>query len=253
MPAFTAVPTASAACALGGDPRSGGRRRATRHDRGGLRGGRHDAPHGGRRARAPLRPASGRRAPSSPVAVIEDAAQAHGAVPGPRLARAVAYSFYPPRTSAASATAARSCTDDDGVAEIVRRLRVHGMTEMYRHVDVSQNFRMSELEAAWLRLQLPSVGHGHGAATADRRPLPRRRPAPRLAAGPPVARVPPLRVPGAATVTPRAALADAGVGTAVHYPLSIPDQPAYARFARADCPNARDWAAGACPCPASPS
>ena len=31
------------------------------------------------------------------------------------------------------------------------------MTEQYVHVDVSQNFRMSELEAAWLRLQLPRL------------------------------------------------------------------------------------------------
>ena len=37
------------------------------------------------------------------------------------------------------------------------------MTEQYVHVDVSQNFRMCELEAAWLRLQLPSLGGGQRA------------------------------------------------------------------------------------------
>ena len=35
------------------------------------------------------------------------------------------------------------------------------MTEGYVHVDVSQNFRMSELEAAWLRIQLPHLAAGN--------------------------------------------------------------------------------------------
>ena len=40
------------------------------------------------------------------------------------------------------------------------------MTEQYVHVDISQNHRMSELEAAWLRLQLPPPRRRQRAAGA---------------------------------------------------------------------------------------
>ena len=44
------------------------------------------------------------------------------------------------------------------------------MTEQYVHVEISQNHRMSELEAAWLRLQLPDLAARQrgGAAIARR-------------------------------------------------------------------------------------
>ena len=42
----------------------------------------------------------------------------------------------------------------------------------------------------------------------------------------------------------RARLADAGVGTAVHYPLALTQQPAYSDlFAGSSCPEAEAWAA----------
>jgi dTDP-4-amino-4,6-dideoxygalactose transaminase len=40
----------------------------------------------------------------------------------------------------------------------------------------------------------------------------------------------------------RDALARAGVGTAVHYPLAVTQQPAYRQFARVRCPEAEAWA-----------
>jgi dTDP-4-amino-4,6-dideoxygalactose transaminase len=39
-------------------------------------------------------------------------------------------------------------TDDDEVAELVRSLRSHGMTDRDRHVHLGYNYRMSELNAA---------------------------------------------------------------------------------------------------------
>lgn len=242
VPAFTAVPTASAVCALGAVP----------------------VPVDVDPGTATLDPAAAARAMTDrtaavlPVhlygrpalveapagsAVVEDAAQAHGAVPGPRPSRAVAYSFYPTKNLGGIGDGGAVCTDDDELAARVRRLRVHGMTEMYRHVDVSQNFRMSELEAAWLRLQLP----GLPVATERRRAIAARY----RAAAPGLAwqlddpaHVYHLCVYRAADrEADRAALAAAGVHTAVHYPLSLVDQPAYARFARGECPNAREWAA----------
>ena len=49
-------------------------------------------------------------------------------------------------------------TNQNDLADRVRRLRVHGMTAQYVHEEVSQNFRLSEVEAAWLRLALEELG-----------------------------------------------------------------------------------------------
>ena len=120
------------------------------------------------------------------------------------------------------------------------------MTEQYVHVDVSQNSRMSELEAAWLRLVLPDVRQpATPAARDDRRALPR--PPRPTCAGTPTTRATctTCASSGCPTATASARrLADAGVATAVHYPLAITQQPAYAPLhPRAPCPEAEAWAA----------
>ena len=70
---------------------------------------------------------------------------------------ATAYSFYPTKNLGGIGDGGAVVTDDDELAARVRRLRVHGMEGQYVHVDRSQNFRMSELEAAWLRLGLAGL------------------------------------------------------------------------------------------------
>ena len=40
----------------------------------------------------------------------------------------------------------------------------------------------------------------------------------------------------------RARLADLGVGTGVHYPLALTQQPAYRHLTRLPCPEAEAWA-----------
>jgi dTDP-4-amino-4,6-dideoxygalactose transaminase len=154
VPAFTAVPTAAAVCAVGAVPVFADVEPATAN----IDPLAAAAVMTERTAAiVPVhlygRPATPARIPHLPV--IEDAAQAHGAVPGPRASAAVAYSFYPTKNLGGIGDGGAVCTDDDEVAAQVRRLRLHGMTELYRHVDISQNFRMSEIEAAWLRMQLP--------------------------------------------------------------------------------------------------
>jgi dTDP-4-amino-4,6-dideoxygalactose transaminase len=117
------------------------------------------------------------------------------------------------------------------------------MTELYRHVDISQNFRMSDLEAAWLRLHLPLLG----AATDRRRQIAAhyRTLAPQLdwqlTHRDHVYHLCVFKATDRERT--RAALADAGVGSAVHYPASLPEQPAYRHFTRQPCPVAADWAA----------
>jgi dTDP-3-amino-3,4,6-trideoxy-alpha-D-glucose transaminase len=177
------------------------------------------------------------------IAIIEDAAQAHGAAAHRGGSAATAYSFYPTKNVGGIGDGGAVGTADAELAAAIRRRRTHGMTEQYVHVDVSQNFRMSELEAAWLRLQLVDFR----ASTERRRTIARhyRDSAPHLAwqSDHPdhvfhlcVARF-------SDRDRARGELAAAGVGTAVHYPLAITQQPAYLDLSRRDCPRAERWAA----------
>jgi dTDP-3-amino-3,4,6-trideoxy-alpha-D-glucose transaminase len=249
VPAFTAVPTASAVCAVGAVPVPVDVEAAT-------------AALDGDAARAALTPRTkavvpvhlyGRPAgvPDLGVSVLEDAAQAHGALDG-ITGRGAVYSFYPTKNVGGIGDGGVLVTDDDGVAALARRLRVHGMTEQYVHTEISQNFRLSELGAAWLRLALPGVA----AANARRREiaLAYRRAASHLCwpADHPrhvyhlcVARV-------ADRDGVRARLAAAGVATAVHYPLALTQQPAYQPFTRRPCPEAEAWAASCVTLPCFP-
>jgi dTDP-3-amino-3,4,6-trideoxy-alpha-D-glucose transaminase len=180
--------------------------------------------------------------PPTDLPIVEDAAQAHGAISDHRRSAAVAYSFYPTKNLGGIGDGGAVVTGDGGRADLVRLLRVHGMTEMYVHEAVSQNFRMSELEAAWLRLALPGLHPGN----ARRREIAARY---RTAAPDLVWQASSDRHVHHLCVARvgdrdgfRAALAAAGVATAVHYPLAITQQPAYRRFARTPAPRAEAWA-----------
>ena len=134
-------------------------------------------------------------------------------------------------------------TSDAALAEHVRRLRVHGMTQQYVHEDISQNFRMSEVEAAWLRLSLDRltddnarrrtiVAHYRASAPALRWQSPHAAHVYHLCV---------MRSPSRQLV--RDDLAARGVATAVHYPLAVDEQPAYRHFATGPRPESKGWAA----------
>jgi dTDP-4-amino-4,6-dideoxygalactose transaminase len=241
VPAFTAVPTAAAVAALGAVPVPVDVERATAL----LDPDQVLAARTARtRAVVPVhlygRPASW---PDLGVPVVEDAAQAHGALRTSPAGAATCYSFYPTKNLGGIGDGGAVATDDDELAARVRALRTHGMTAQYVHVEVSQNFRMSELEAAWLRIVLPElaadnarravVAHAYRAA------------APGLTWTPDhpddVHHLCVVRVPDRATFRRR--LAERGVETAVHYPLALTQQPAYRAYARTPCPEAEAWAA----------
>jgi dTDP-3-amino-3,4,6-trideoxy-alpha-D-glucose transaminase len=178
------------------------------------------------------------------LAAPEAAAQAHAA-PRPEHhdpTGATAYSFYPTKNLGGIGDGGAVGTGDAELAATIRRRRTHGMTEQYVHVDVSQNFRMSELEAAWLRLQLADFE----AATNRRRAIARhyRDAAPHLhwQADHPdhVFHLCVTRVDDRDVV--REQLADAGVATAIHYPLAITQQPAYRDLPGPACTEAEAWA-----------
>ncbi|HKG13170.1 MAG TPA: DegT/DnrJ/EryC1/StrS family aminotransferase [Pyrinomonadaceae bacterium] len=94
--------------------------------------------------------------------VIEDAAQAIGAddARGRRAGSVGAigcFSFYPTKNLGAAGEAGLLTTDDDALAERLRRLRVHGGATEYHHEEVGFNSRLDTLQAAVLRVKLPHL------------------------------------------------------------------------------------------------
>jgi len=84
------------------------------------------------------------------VALIEDAAQAHGAAQYGRSAGSFGlgcFSFYATKNVAAGEGGCMT-TDDPELAERLRTLRNQGMRERYNYVDVGFNWRMSDVSAA---------------------------------------------------------------------------------------------------------
>lgn len=90
--------------------------------------------------------------------VIEDAAQAQGArYKGRRvgsLGHAAGTSFYPGKNLGALGDGGAVLTNDDVIANKVRRLRNYGSTVKYQHELAGYNSRLDELQAAFLRVKL---------------------------------------------------------------------------------------------------
>jgi len=238
VPAMTAVPTAAAVCATGATPvfADVDRDSATLDlDQ--------VAAAAGERTRAVVpvhlygRPAA---IPDLGIPVLEDAAQAHGALDPSAGSAAAAYSFYPTKNLGGIGDGGAVVTDDGDLAAQVRLLRAHGVTEGYEHTAVSGNSRLSELEAAALRIELRRLPEWN----ARRREITRayRDAAPDLRWQAPHERhVYHLCV---ARVADRDEFRSRmPFGTAVHYRRALTQQPAYRQFVRDACPEAESWAA----------
>jgi dTDP-4-amino-4,6-dideoxygalactose transaminase len=93
--------------------------------------------------------------------VIEDAAQAQGATYRGRragsLADAAGFSFYPGKNLGALGDAGAVVTDDDALAEEIRRLRNYGSRRKYVHEAKGFNSRLDEMQAALLRVKLAKL------------------------------------------------------------------------------------------------
>lgn len=173
------------------------------------------------------------------VALINDAAQAHGArwrdIDVAQFGRAAAYSFYPTKNLGCFGDGGAVATNDDMIAAHVRRARDYGQERRYVHVDAdAMNTRLDEVQAAILRVKLRHL-RGHNARRAA------------------IARHYedcfrniPVRVPTIATGsssvnhlfvvrTPRRDelmhyLREKGIASLIHYPVIIPLQPAMTKF-----------------------
>ncbi len=188
------------------------------------------------------------------LVLIEDAAQAHGAMFGARrcgsLGRIGCFSFYPAKNLGAFGEGGAIVTDDDAVAQRIRRLRDHAQHSRHQHVEIGYNTRMEGSPGAGLEVKLARLD-GWNAA--------RRRMAERYHEL--LADVPGLQLP-ALPADPQAhvwhlfvvliggrsrdevqkQLADRGVSSGIHYPTPVPLQPAYAHLCHrpGDFPVAED-------------
>ena len=99
------------------------------------------------------------------VAVIEDAAQAHGAEYKNRRAGSIGeigcFSFYPGKNLGALGEAGAVVTNSLRLADKVRVLRDHGQTRKYHHTVVGWNCRMDAIQAACLAIKLRHLERGN--------------------------------------------------------------------------------------------
>ena len=95
------------------------------------------------------------------IRVLEDAAQAHGARLGDRMAGALGdaatFSFFPSKNLGGFGDGGAVVTSDPEVDAAARRLRFHGSTDKRHHTDAGYNSRLDELQAAALRVLLPHL------------------------------------------------------------------------------------------------
>ncbi len=182
------------------------------------------------------------------LALIEDAAQAHGARraggAAGSLGAAAAFSFYPSKNLGAFGDGGMVCTDDDEIAERARRLRHLGQRRKGEHLEVGMNERLDSVQAAILAVKLERLEEWN-----ESRRLAAARYSLRLGASVPtlpsaegsecVFHLFPIRVPERARVA--RFLRDRGISTGIHYCPPVHLQPAFAER-DATAPEAEAWA-----------
>jgi dTDP-3-amino-3,4,6-trideoxy-alpha-D-glucose transaminase len=165
--------------------------------------------------------------------VVEDAAQAHGLQingrPAGSIGVAGCFSFYPTKNLRAFGDAGAVVTSDPALAETVRELRAYGERPRHFALRTGTNSRLDELQAALLRVGLQRLEADNRRraeiAEAYDRALGRTSPAG-------VHHLYVLRSNRRDELRKR--LADAGIETAVHYPWTISEQPAFESARRGD-------------------
>lgn len=175
------------------------------------------------------------------IAVIEDAAQSFGATYGDakscNVSRIGCTSFFPSKPLGCYGDGGAIFTTDTELAAVMREIRVHGQSKRYHHVRVGVGGRMDTIQAAVILAKLEQFGW-----EVERRIAIGQRYLDRLA-GINSVQLPVVRPDRTCVwaqftiqVSDRdavvAALKEQGIPTAVHYPIPLHLQPAYAPLSR---------------------
>ncbi len=173
------------------------------------------------------------------VALIEDAAQAHGAEAWGKkvgtFGRLAVFSLYATK-HVTSGEGGIVVGEDEELRRRIALMRNQGQEEKYLHVALGMNYRLTELQAA---IALPQLRRLDEAIEARRRnasmlnrllegvvETPGEEPWARHVYHQYAVRLP----PGTSRERVRRSMASQGVETAVHYPRTIPEQPLYRRL-----------------------
>ena len=168
--------------------------------------------------------------------VIEDCAQAHGAeIKGKKVGTfgdAAAFSFYPTKNLGAIGDGGAVVTNSSMIAENLRDLREYGWKNRYISSIPGMNSRLDELQAAILRVKLPNLS----ADIEQKRKMSKE--FYKAIDGDSV--IPPRLIMGTLNAMHlfvvecicrdkfRNYMKENGIGTGLHYPMPIHQQPAYA-------------------------
>ena len=167
--------------------------------------------------------------------LIEDCAQAHGAqIDGKMIGSfgdLACFSFYPTKNLGAFGDGGAVCTNNDALADRLRWLREYGWKERYISYYKGMNTRLDEMQAAILNVKLKHLEHDtqkriaiaqtyqQALAGLDLK-LPNTKPGYRH-----VYHLYVVETDHREGL--QAYLRDNGVGTAIHYPQAVHQQPAY--------------------------
>ena len=170
--------------------------------------------------------------------VIEDAAQAHGAEYRGRRAgqfgQIACFSFYPSKNLGAYGEGGALITNDASIARRARSLRDHAQSQKYLHDEIGYNYRMDNFQGAvlaiklkhldeWNKARIDRARHYAELLKASSYKLPEH-----ISDSECVWHCYVIETPERDRV--RSALQDVGIQTAVHYPVPIHLQKAYAHL-----------------------
>jgi dTDP-4-amino-4,6-dideoxygalactose transaminase len=186
---------------------------------------------------------------SKGLAVLEDAAQAHGTLYRDRkvgaLGDAGAFSFYPTKNLGATGDAGMITTNDAKLFERLRKLRDYGRRSRYEHESLGYNSRLDSIQAVYLKEKLKRLDRWNDkrrAAAAAYTKAFRATPGLGIPAeahyGKHVYHIYAVRVAERDRVLD--GLKEAGIGAMVHYPVPVHLQQVYASlgYKQGDCPAA---------------
>lgn len=196
--------------------------------------------------------------------VIEDAAQAHGAIYHGRKVGSIGdmacFSFYPTK-NITTGEGGIITTDDDAFDKDARVIRAHGESERYEHVTLGYNFRMTDIAAAIGVVQIKRLEEFNEKRIENAEYLTEHINSIEGIEPPYVAENVrhvfhqyTVRVADGKRDELKEFLNNEGVGTGVHYPRTIYNQKLYEDLGyTADCPEAEKAAAEVLSLPVNPT